>query len=477
MPELSLRDINQICSDISRQEITFSHLPEELIDHVCCDVEYEMQKGFSFNEAYQIIKERMGKRRLKEIQEETLYAVDTKYRQMKNTMKISGIAGTVLLAFAALFKIMHWPGAGIMISVGALTLAFIFMPSALGVLWKETHSGKRLFLYISAFFAGMLFIAGAVFKVQHWQGAGVLIILAALCGNIFFIPSLLLSKLRDQEKSSKKIVYILGAAGLIFYITGMLCRIMHWTGSYLFLLAGIVIIFLVVFPWYTWLTWKDERNVSARFIFMVIGSLAVMVPSALLNLNLRRDYEAGYFEHQMEQRAMFNYLYSINQSFLNNHKDSAALVVLMQVHSHTSDLLAVINGIEAEMVAESEGDPGRPAVVTQQIIKTERGPEIQFRLLSNAFDNNPVRDFLLPSCSARAGLDKALEAYNDYLSGLIAGAELSSGDKLPGLSLILNVDDADGSRMSLMSGLHSLALLKNSILIVESKAFSAVAPR
>ncbi|MCK7540411.1 MAG: hypothetical protein MZV63_60715 [Marinilabiliales bacterium] len=102
----------------------------------------------------------------------TLYAVDTKYRNMKNTMKISGIAGTVLLGFAALFKIMHWPGAGIMLMLGGFILAFIFMPSALTVLWKETHNTRRLFLYVSAFISGMLFITGVVFKMQHWPGAG-----------------------------------------------------------------------------------------------------------------------------------------------------------------------------------------------------------------------------------------------------------------------------------------------------------------
>ena len=83
---------------------------------------------------------------MKDIQEETLYAVDTKYRYMKNLMKISGVAGTVMFGFAALFKIQHWPGAGIMMTLGALILVFAFMPSALVVLWKETHSRKRLFL-------------------------------------------------------------------------------------------------------------------------------------------------------------------------------------------------------------------------------------------------------------------------------------------------------------------------------------------
>src|SRR5512136_210427 len=162
MPELSLQNIDQISKDIRRQEISFSHLADELIDHICCDVEHEMKNGLSFHEAYLMVKEKMGSRRLKEIQEETLYSVDTKYRHMKNTMKISAIAGTIMLGFAALFKIMHWPGAGILLTLGAFTLAFVFMPSALTVLWKETHSGKRLFLYISAFITAMLFIIGVV---------------------------------------------------------------------------------------------------------------------------------------------------------------------------------------------------------------------------------------------------------------------------------------------------------------------------
>ncbi len=32
---------------------------------------------------------------------------------MKNTMKISGIAGTIMFGFATLFKIQHWPLAGV----------------------------------------------------------------------------------------------------------------------------------------------------------------------------------------------------------------------------------------------------------------------------------------------------------------------------------------------------------------------------
>ena len=301
MPELTLNNIDQISIDVSRQEITFSHLPTDLIDHICCDVENEMSNGLSFSQAYQRVKQKMGSRRLKEIQEETLYLVDTKYRNMKNTMKISGVAGTIILGFASLFKIQHWPGAGIMLSCGALFLAFVFLPSALSVLWKETHNRNRLFLFISAFFSGIFFVTGSIFKIQHWPAAGIILSLAALSGLLFFIPSLTLSRINDQEHKAKKPVYIIGAAGIVLYGLGMLFKIQHWPLASILGISGLILICVIAFPWYTWLTWKNENHISARFIFIVVGFLLILIPGTILNLSLQNARnELQQKQQQME---------------------------------------------------------------------------------------------------------------------------------------------------------------------------------
>jgi len=471
MPELSLHNIDQISTDIRRQEISFSHLCNELIDHVCCDVEYEMAKGLSFNEAYQAVKSKMGERRIKEIQEETLFAVDTKYRKMKKTMKISAIAGTVLLGFAALFKIMHWPGAGILMTLGALTLSFVFMPSALNVLWKETHSQKRLFLYISAFFAGMLFIMGAVSKTQHWPAAGLILNLAALSAIFCFIPALLVTKLKEQGNRSKSIVYILGALGLIFYIFGLLCKIQHWPGAGLFSMGGLAIVFFVVFPWYTLITFREESNISARFLFMIIGSIAIVVPSALITLNLQRSYEKGFFIAQQQQQAMFNYKLSDNKAFLKDNKDS--VTVLAEIDSKTNELLRFIEGIEEKMIAESEGGTEMPAMISKLIRQTESGPEIQFHLLKKPFHTSPFMDFLQQGTETRAELNAAMESYSKYIAGLKPGSESDVFRKLLEPSAYLPAENSEGALISLMSALHMTALMKNGILTAESYAFSA----
>lgn len=438
MPELSLGDIGQITRDVRREEISFSHLADELIDHICCDVEEKMRDGMSFGDAYRIVRARMGHGRLREIQKETLYAVDTKYRNMKNTMKISGIAGTVLLGFAALFKIMHWPGAGIILTLGGLLLAFVFMPSALVVLWKETHNTKKLFLYISAFLAVMFFIAGVVFKVQHWPGAGIIMILSAFCGAVLFIPALLASKLADPELKSKKMVYILGAAALIVYILGMLCKIQHWPMASVLLMTGTIVIFLVVFPWYTWLTWKDAGSVSARFIFMVIGSMALIIPALLINLSMQRNFDAGFVRQQNEQQALNQYLYLNNQSLISQCGDTAVLPVMKGIDNKTDELLRAIDKVEADLKAESEGEPG-------------------------AKDSG-----------SRTELEAAFEKYSEYLSGQLTGDDFNICMKLLDPAVYLPDTGPETRTVSLMTGLHMLELMKNGILTAESYALSSV---
>ncbi len=472
MPELTFQDIASIRRDVNRQEICYSHLADELIDHLCCDVENEMAGGLNFHDAYSKVKEKLGHKRLREIQEETLYTIDTKYRNMKKTMKISGIAGTVMLGFAAMFKISHLPGAGIMLTLGSLILAFVFMPSALTVLWKETHSGKKLFLYISVFITAMLFIAGVTAKVQHWPMAGLILALGSLSGVFAFVPALLAAKLKDQENKPKKLVYILGAAGLICCILGLLFKIQHWPMASTLLTAGSAIIFFAVFPWYAWLTWRKESNVSAKFIFMVTGMIVLMLPVLMLNLSLQRTFEAGYYIHHGEQQALFDYRFRSNQSSISHCKDSSALPILKELNNRTSELLSVINNTEARLIAEAELKPGVPAVLTNQIAETETGPVINFKALDNSFQTFSFSRFLNDGSGLRNDLADAMKKYSDYLSGQLPASEFEICRKLLEPAVYLPEINPETERVTLISGLHMLELMKNGILTAESYAIA-----
>jgi uncharacterized protein with PQ loop repeat len=477
MPELTLHHIDQISRDISRQEIVFSHLLNDLIDHVCCDVENEMQNGLNFNEAYHRVKQKMGSRRLKEIQEETLYVVDTKYRYMKNTMKISGVAGTIMFGFAALFKIQHWAGAGIMMTLGAMILAFVFLPSTLSVLWKETHNRKRLFLFISAFFAGMFFVSGTLFKIQHWPLAGAILTLSALSGILFFIPALALSMLSDQENKAKRPVYILGAVGIVLFIVGLLFKMQHWPLATVFLLTGIFLLCFLAFPMFTWLTWKEGNNVSSRFIFLVIGFLLIVIPGAMVTLNLQHSYQEYYYPNNDQQNALYDYLFRNNSSQISRYNNSLNYPEMGQLHSKTIGILTIISNIQEKMVQESEGQSGKPAVSAGQISQTKTGNEILYRELSKPFDPGPAKVFLLPGCSTREELNSSMGEYISYLTSITSAEDLLKYKKMLDTKTFLPSGNPEEGQLSLMSGLHSLEIMKNGLLTVESCVLNKIAKR
>ena len=188
----------------------------------------------------------------------------------------------------------------------------------------------------------------------------------------------------------------------------------------------------------------------------------------MVNLNLQNTYEWGFYPPLRQQQALYNYLYRNNNSLGNRYHDSINYPQIKQLHSRTAALLNTISGIQVKMVQESEGKPGMPALSDAQIRQTETGPEIQYNLLSRPFHPGAVKDFLLPGCSSRQELDAALTDYIKFISGLITHEDLK---KLPGLlepSVSLPAAIPEDGGISLMSGLNSLELLKNSVLSVES---------
>lgn len=434
MRELSLRDIDRISRDVRAQEITFSHLADDLIDHICCDVEHVMQSGIPFSDAYAQVRRKMGSaRRLKEIQEETLYAVDTKYRKMKNTMKVAGIAGTILFGFASLFKIMHWPLAGVFMTLGALILAFLFMPSALVVLWKESHSQKRLFLFISAFLAAMFFILGTLFKVQHWPGAGIIISLAGLTAVLFLVPSFLHSTLANTDHRAPRAVYITGAIAIMICMTGFFFKMMHWPFAALLITAGMFVLCGIAFPWYVIAAYKNETFVRSEFIYLIVGSIIILVPAALTVINVQGRFDEGYHTNIASGSAQYNYLVGTNSNFILEKGDSANSVQMQEIHAATAEVIEVIIRVESEMIDLTPGSPQRKEI------------------------------------------EKALADYRSYISETFPSEIASMVNRLSDASVFLPGTGDEKSAVSLLTALHSLSMMKNSVLMAENALLRTLA--
>lgn len=469
MPELSFIHIETITFDIRREGINFSHLADDIIDHVCCDVEYHMQQGLDFNEAYRLVRQKMGStRRIREIQEETLYAVDLKYRKMKNTMKISAVAGTILFGLAVMFKIQHWPGAGIMFTLGAIILAFLFMPSALVVLWKETKDRRSVLMFVSGFLVGLFFIMGTLFKVQHWPGAGLVLTIAVFFGFVLFIPSVVASRVRAHSGEGGMAVYIAGGLGVICFLLGMFFKLQHWPLASILMVSGLIITGIVAIPWYTFITWRNEGTVNLKFIFILVAAILIMVPGTLVNLNMQRNFDSSFFVTIGKQYSLNNALRGSNDEFLNTIVDTALTKDVEKIHSATIEALSLLDNTERKMINASEGEPDAPATTSQAVTETNNGLIFSFDRLSNAFHPKPAEMFLFPGSNEREAVINKMAAYSVLAVEILPIAESAGFKALLDPSAFLPNNEEGETRIPLIIGLFNIEVLKTNILLAES---------
>jgi hypothetical protein len=355
---LSKLEVLNITETIDKAEISFSHLRDELIDHVCCEIEHQMEKGFNFHEAFENIKPMVGMRDLQKVQENTLLLIDKKYRIMKTTMKIFGVLAPVLMAFGALFKIQHWTGAGIILTLGFFLLTFVFLPSAIYVSYREVSNRTKLFMHLSGFLSAFLFAVSFLFKIQHWSGAAVAMVVAALITGFCFIPSFFINQIKGTTLKSKKVAYIFGLIGSFLYLAGFLFKIQHWPGASITIMSGTVFLILLAFPIFIVAHYKDRENVSSRFIFITFGVVWFIVPTLLIALNVSQDSLLIFKEMETENGYHLQFISAKNNKLYDtllkeNTPDSMASV--LNIKKQTAELINYIQAVKMKIFNVTEG--------------------------------------------------------------------------------------------------------------------------
>ncbi|MFO7573739.1 MAG: hypothetical protein R6W67_01100 [Bacteroidales bacterium] len=107
---------------------------------------------------------------------------------MKTKTYIIGLITTMLVFLGVIFKFMHWPGAGIMLTIGIFMLLIIFLPLALRSSYRGEGSRENLSLYIITWFTCLLTFLSMLFKIMHWPGAGLLLMVAIPLPFVVFLP-------------------------------------------------------------------------------------------------------------------------------------------------------------------------------------------------------------------------------------------------------------------------------------------------
>jgi hypothetical protein len=196
---------------------------------------------------------------------------------VKKATIIIGFITALSITTADVFKFTHLPGAGTALYLTGLLLSVFF---ALFILDKmsEMSGGRTLPSHIAAALSAMLCGLGVTFRIWHWPGADVLLILGLCCFSLVFIPMLLIQKSKDAGADNIRN----GAAALGFMAFGLgtLFKLEHWPGAPILLSVLLVALFLVYFPRYimdkTIEPETKHRYLRNSFFTIVIGSLIAL---------------------------------------------------------------------------------------------------------------------------------------------------------------------------------------------------------
>ncbi|MCF8276420.1 MAG: hypothetical protein K9J17_06780 [Flavobacteriales bacterium] len=187
MVELTELQVELIDAYIKENGVAQSELQENLLDHLCTSIETQLQQGKSFEEAFQYTINLFGPGGLKQVQTETFKLLTEMNAIMKKVTFGFGLTSTFLLLAGTIFKLMHWPGANIMVLLGAAFLALVYLPLILTHKLKESPKDEAL-LHILGFLGLAITTVGVLFKILHWPGAAV-ILLSGMCVLAFgYVP-------------------------------------------------------------------------------------------------------------------------------------------------------------------------------------------------------------------------------------------------------------------------------------------------
>jgi hypothetical protein len=127
---------------------------------------------------------------------------------MKKLVYISGIVLLNLFAFGSIFKVIHWPGANIMFMGGLGLFALLFLPLAVVHSYRD-NGRKNATLYFAGFFCAFFCIISALFKVLHWPGASIMLAVSIPLPFVYFLPVYIYNHSKSKEKSFMNFIGIM----------------------------------------------------------------------------------------------------------------------------------------------------------------------------------------------------------------------------------------------------------------------------
>ncbi|MDF1572062.1 MAG: hypothetical protein P1P82_10635 [Bacteroidales bacterium] len=201
--------LHRIRNDLAAKGLTYESLQDDILDHLCCMIEEKLEAGEAFDVSYGEIMSDIDGNTFSNLQHQTLLLLDYKFQRMKRTTYLLGLLGSLLTIVGALFKIMHWPGAGIIMVLGFMTVVLGFLPLYFILSYREQTEKPNVIFPVVGYLSLLIVFTGAVFKIMHWPGAEMLLRASVIFLLVGFLPLYIVQIFKRSVKTKINPAYII----------------------------------------------------------------------------------------------------------------------------------------------------------------------------------------------------------------------------------------------------------------------------
>lgn len=203
--KLTREQVQWIRQYINDSGITMQTLRDDVADHLMCVIEMDHEEEKTFEIAFRDAVQELAPNGLAEMQKETILLLNSnKILRMKKVMYFIGLVSSVSIGLGWLFSLLHWPGGWQLFNYGFLALLLIFAPMLAMDHYKKSirkalpEKFKVLLGIVSALIVG----TAVAFKIVHLPGADILLIIGMLMFIFGFLPFLFFTMYRKSVEES-----------------------------------------------------------------------------------------------------------------------------------------------------------------------------------------------------------------------------------------------------------------------------------
>lgn len=258
---------------------------------------------------------------------------------------ILGIISSNLLLLGGIFKILHYPGAGLLLLFSIIIFCFLFLPFAMINAYKHFSKKQKLGLYIVSFIVCVINLIAALFKMQHYPGASWLMMLAIPLPFILFLPVYLYNSRKEKQSSSNHIYIMLF---LTFYSVFSVVLAMN-VSKYLLDAFAVTEIHTSEISQY-FKTKKEILNKPLNKNALVVSNISNELCKSIENLKIKLIEETegknspafsgdSILTMQIQQKES---LHPISKILLGNNNDGEAKILKNKIVEYKNSLLEII---------------------------------------------------------------------------------------------------------------------------------------